>query len=113
MRNKRESTVEKRFRLAVEADGGLCLKFVSPGRRGVPDRLVLRGAEAAARRYTDIMWGEHVAVTKPDLRLARNMLAAALQFVELKAPGERAEAAQLREHARLRKLGFRVDVIDA
>jgi hypothetical protein len=33
-------------------------------------------------------------------------------FVELKAPGKKPTAGQLREHKRLRDLGFQVDVID-
>lgn len=36
----RESKVEKHLRVSVEGRGGLCEKHVSPGRRGVPDRLV-------------------------------------------------------------------------
>ena len=31
----------KRLRKAVEAEGGLCLKWVCPGHRGVPDRMIL------------------------------------------------------------------------
>lgn len=38
--NVRESKVEKHLRLAVERRGGTCEKFVSPGRRGVPDRII-------------------------------------------------------------------------
>ncbi len=34
-------------------------------------------------------------------------------LVELKAPGKKATAAQLREHVRLRKSGFEVYVIDS
>jgi len=37
-----ESSFEKRLRREVEKHGGLALKFVSPGKRGVPDRLVLK-----------------------------------------------------------------------
>lgn len=37
----REKAVERRLRLEVKARGGECMKFVSPGRRGVPDRIVL------------------------------------------------------------------------
>jgi len=33
-------------------------------------------------------------------------------LVELKRPNGKAESHQLREHARLRKIGFRVDVLD-
>lgn len=36
-----------------------------------------------------------------------------LVFVELKAPGKLPNAGQLREHARLRDLGQRVEVIDS
>lgn len=37
----KESSVERRLRKRVEAAGGKCWKWVSPGRRGVPDRIVL------------------------------------------------------------------------
>lgn len=36
----RESDIEQDFRKWVEARGGESLKFVSPGTKGVPDRLV-------------------------------------------------------------------------
>jgi len=36
----KEDVIETRLRKGVEALGGLCEKFVSPGRRNVPDRLV-------------------------------------------------------------------------
>lgn len=35
-----ETTVEKYLTRLVEDAGGLCEKHVSPGRRGVPDRLI-------------------------------------------------------------------------
>ncbi len=42
----RESVVEQHLRRVVKKLGGECLKFVSPGRRGVSDRLVfLPGGE--------------------------------------------------------------------
>jgi hypothetical protein len=37
---KSESQIEKKLRDRVKEHGGLALKFVSPGCRGVPDRLV-------------------------------------------------------------------------
>lgn len=37
----REIKVEETLRKAVEAEGGLCLKFKSPGNDGVPDRICL------------------------------------------------------------------------
>lgn len=36
----RENTVERRFNLLARRHGGLSLKWVSPGRLGVPDRLL-------------------------------------------------------------------------
>ena len=37
----RESRIERRLASAVKTQGGLCLKFISPGWDGVPDRIVL------------------------------------------------------------------------
>lgn len=37
----RESQIERQLVDAVEVAGGLAYKFVSPGRRNVPDRIVL------------------------------------------------------------------------
>lgn len=37
----RESAIERYLKKRVEEAGGICYKFVSPGRRNVPDRLVL------------------------------------------------------------------------
>ena len=37
----REKTIEQKLVSEVKKRGGLCLKFVSPGFDGVPDRLVL------------------------------------------------------------------------
>lgn len=36
----RENTVERRFNLLARRHGGLSLKWMSPGRLGVPDRLL-------------------------------------------------------------------------
>ncbi|WP_447716857.1 VRR-NUC domain-containing protein [Pluralibacter gergoviae] len=78
----RESSIEKHLAAAVKAAGGRAYKFVSPGRRSVPDRIVLL----------------------PGGRIV---------FVECKAPGESPRADQLREHERLRALGFNVVVLDS
>lgn len=37
----REREIESRLRDGVKKLGGLCYKFVSPGNRGVPDRIVI------------------------------------------------------------------------
>lgn len=36
-----EKEIEKKCRLKIKKQGGLFLKFVSPGNAGVPDRLIL------------------------------------------------------------------------
>ena len=79
-----ERDVEARLCARIKAVGGAAYKFTSPARRGVPDRLVLMPGD-------------------PPLTI----------FVELKRPGARPTPAQLREHNRLRDLGFRVEVIDS
>lgn len=38
---EREKEIEARLKREVEKMGGWCLKFISPGRSGVPDRLLL------------------------------------------------------------------------
>ncbi|MGL9751795.1 MAG: VRR-NUC domain-containing protein [Symbiopectobacterium sp.] len=78
----RESTIEKHLVAEVKKAGGMAYKFVSPGRRSVPDRIVLL----------------------PGGRMV---------FVECKAPGEKPRPEQLREHERLRALGFTVVVLDS
>lgn len=85
-----ESKVEREFAKQVQARGGRAYKFVSPGRRGVTDRLVLFPIP-----------GEHRDIVKRYIR-----------FVELKAPGQKPKSWQNREHERLQKLGFCVEVID-
>lgn len=37
----REAEIERELKRKVEDLGGLCLKWVSPGNRGVPDRIVI------------------------------------------------------------------------
>ena len=77
----REKEIEKKLRLAVKQVGGICLKLVSPGFDGMPDRMVLL----------------------PNERIG---------FVEVKAPGEKPRPLQLSRHRLLRRLGFRVYVLD-
>lgn len=36
-----ESEIENKLREVVEKMGGVCFKFVSPGNRGVPDRIAI------------------------------------------------------------------------
>lgn len=34
-----ESTLERKLKSEVEKAGGMCIKWVAPGKRGVPDRI--------------------------------------------------------------------------
>lgn len=87
----RESEIERADRTRIADEGGLMLKFVSPGRNGVPDNIVLRPIPP-----------EH-----------RDIVARYFRLAEYKKPGKKPRSTQLREHARLRALGFTVDVIDS
>lgn len=82
MAYERENLIEKHLVAEVKKAGGVAFKFVSPGFRSVPDRIVLL----------------------PGGRIV---------FVECKAPGKPPRPDQLREHERLRKLGFTVVVLDS
>lgn len=83
----REKALERKLTEAVRAMGGIAPKFTSPGFDGMPDRLVLL----------------------PKGRIA---------FVEVKRPGEKsASPARVRplqeaRHGMLRRLGFKVYVLD-
>lgn len=90
----RESDIESYLALKVAAMGGEVRKVKWPGRRGAPDRLVLLPEKAFGKGSDNVLPAEHF-------------------FVELKAPGKKPPAYQLREHERLRSYGFRVEVVDS
>lgn len=93
-----EKTVEKYLCDRVKATGGETRKLIFAGYRGAPDRLV--GWPERAGPWTSAPPYTHK--TYP----ARNAL------VEMKKPkGPGAEDHQLREHKRLRAIGFDVRVI--
>lgn len=85
----RESKIEKYFKRAVVAAGGVSEKFKSPGKRNVPDQLV--------------SWPENPMFYKTY---------AHCDFVELKATDVPPSKAQIRDHNRRRRHGFRVLVLD-
>jgi hypothetical protein len=86
-----ESQIEKKGGELAKKRNIQHLKFTSPNRVAVPDRLLL--AEIP--------------------EFMRPIFAKYVRFVEYKARGKKATAAQEREHARLRALGFTVDVVDS
>ncbi len=90
----RERDIEKHLVQRVKALGGEVRKVQWVGRRGAPDRLVMLSLA---------VWEERGIGAGLD----------ACIWVELKAPGVAPEAYQLREHARMRKMGQRVVVIDS
>ena len=77
----REKHIEQCLVRDVKASGGICLKLVSPGTDGMPDRMILL----------------------PGCRIG---------FVEVKAPGKKPRALQVKRHEQLRALGFPVFVLD-
>ena len=85
-----EKDVERKSGDIAKQRGFLHLKFTSPGRAAVPDRLVLAQIPE---------W-------------LRPVVAKYVRFVEYKAAGKKPTGPQMREHERLRTLGFAVDVVD-
>lgn len=108
-----ERDVEAAHVKGINGRGGLSIKFTSPQRRNVPDRIDLLGTANAAMLLGDTLSLLGVEMRSADvLKLANEIVAAAIQFTELKATGKKASPAQEREHARLRLLGFKVNVKD-
>lgn len=87
----RERDIERHLVKRVKEQGGEVRKVTWIGRRGAPDRLVMLPSE-----YPAFMQQKGHTI-----------------WVELKAPGVEPESYQLREHARMRALGQRVEVIDS
>jgi len=96
----RESDIEKRLVQRVKEMGGEVRKVKWIGRSGAPDRLVMLATHVTvahrAHRGPEIIDVEGVTI-----------------WVELKAPGAKPEPHQLREHARMRKMGQQVEVVDS
>jgi len=88
----RERDIEEYLVARVGSMGGEVRKVKWVGRRGAPDRLVMLPAHKVADAY----------VVMPSSI-----------WVELKKPGVAPEPHQLREHARMRAMGQRVEVIDS
>ncbi|MBT8162922.1 MULTISPECIES: VRR-NUC domain-containing protein [Arthrobacter] len=78
-----ENPVEHYLLAQCRKNGFLCLKFVSPARGGVPDRIIVTG-------------GEHGTV-----------------FVEAKRPGEQPTRRQQATHAKMRRFGAEIHVVDS
>lgn len=92
----RERDIEAHLVKRVKGLGGEVRKVQWIGRRGAPDRLVMLPSRLSAAPV-----------------LPHGPLPGRTIWVELKAPGKKAEPHQLREHARMRAMGQRVEVIDS
>ncbi len=109
-----EHDVEKAHVKRVAGQGGASYKFKSPARNNVPDRIDLLGLSNATQVLQAEMHTLGVQLSTGALiRISHRILAAAVQFTELKAPGKKPNDKQLREHDRLRGLGFVVNVVDS
>ena len=102
--------------LAVRKHGGLALKLVSPGLNGMPDRLLLFPGRANRLRppVADDSQGVRSAETS-DLHgcaVAPIEAAGIAAFAEVKAPGQKPRPLQVHRINQLRKLGFKVFVVD-
>jgi hypothetical protein len=97
VRKIRERDIESYLRIRAKAMGGEVRKVEWVGRRGAPDRLLMVKARPLSKSL-DCAW------CKPVGRAV---------WIELKAPGEKPEAHQLREHIRMREMGQDVRVIDS
>ena len=101
----RERDIERHLVRRVKELGGEVRKVQWIGRRGAPDRLVLlpemRQVPGAHRLPAGVVV------------VCRHPAGATSVWVELKAPGVKAKAYQLREHERMRAMGQHVEVIDS
>lgn len=94
-----ERDIERHLVKRVKALGGEVRKVQWIGRRGAPDRLVMLPRRPVTEREEGSVY--------------RYMAGPRCVWVELKAPGKKAEAHQRREHERMRAMGQRVAVIDS
>ena len=112
----REKEVERKLVRAVRDAGGLALKFVSPGMAGVPDRLLLFPGRANRLRPPVADDSQEVrSAETSDLHgcaVAPIEAAGIAAFAEVKAPGQKPRPLQVHRMNQLRKLGFKVFVVD-
>lgn len=91
----RERDIEAHLVKRVKELGGEVRKVKWIGRRGAPDRLVMLPTTLTMDGRVDRFWHQRSC------------------WVELKAPGKKAETHQLREHKRMQAMGQRVEVVDS
>ena len=105
-----EKVIEKHLCENIRHAGGMAIKFTSPQRRSVPDRIVLRpGDEAATKAIQKLIY----ISDRGALDLAHEVLRCYIRFVECKSTTGKLTDGQAREIARFKKLGFTVDVVNS
>lgn len=104
---KREDDIESIYVKHSERNGRWVPKWTSPGTPGVPDRIVLTGSAPLA----DFLY-DRCGYSKSDAETeAIALLAKCVRFTELKTPRGKLRPRQKRVIARLRKMGFSVEVV--
>lgn len=112
----REAQIEAYLVKRVKALGGECRKVKWLGRPGAPDRLVMLPEQRKQINSADVrayMEKHDEAMIHAKRALQGDTKPSRAIWIELKAPGKKAEAHQLREHERMRKMGQRVEVVDS
>lgn len=108
----RERDIERYLVKRAKALGGEVRKVQWVGRRSAPDRLVMLPDERARDRLAYLAaWVR--SGNSIDLGAVADIAGRMTIWIELKSPGVKPETHQLREHARMRALGQRVEVIDS
>lgn len=87
---------------------GIAYKFVSPGLRSMPDRLVL----FHDRHAVQALLREYPMVPLQAARIVRLVREASIRFVEVKAPDEPLRPDQKDTQSRLRRMGFVAVTVD-
>ena len=91
----KESEIEARLVKLVRGGGGLCYKFVSPGNRGVPDRIVITPdgrvffveLKSQAGRLSELQKFQKSELEKRNVTVrVLNSVAAVQEFVEEMMP---------------------------
>jgi len=93
----RESTIEKYLRAEIAKLGGWMEKHTSPGRRGVPDNIVMW---PAGHERNSLQLSGYPTTYSPTT-----------EFIETKAPRGKLTVLQERDHECRMKMGFCVHVI--
>lgn len=104
----RESYIERRIVAELKKRNAEAYKFVSPARRGVPDRIIFWGLNNAVSHYKKLRKLRNDKDAEKELRMLISMV---IEFVEVKSEKGRLMPVQVREMRKLESLGFKVSVL--